>query len=102
MFDLSKAMELKKKMEEMKGKLDSISVDGIAGDGKYKVTVTATANKEIKNIDISIDLIQGGDKEYIEDLVLTAINRAMEQAQKVSEAEARNLAMGGGLPDLGL
>lgn len=95
-------MELKKKMEEMKARLDSISVDGIAGEGNEKVIVTATANKDIKNIDISVELIAGGDKEHIEDLLLTAIGRAMQQAQKVSEAEARQMALSGGFSGLGI
>lgn len=101
MFDLSKAMELKKKMEEMTAKLDAISVDGEAGDGKYKVIATVSASKKIKNISISEELIAGGDKEYMEDLILTAVNRALDQAQKVSEAEARSMAMQGGFPGLG-
>ena len=101
MFDFNKAMELKKKMEEMKTRLDAISVDGVAGDGKYQVTVTVSGSKEVKNIDISAALIENGDKEYIEDLVLTAITRAMDQAQKISEAEARSMALQGGFPGLG-
>ncbi|MFN3939962.1 MAG: YbaB/EbfC family nucleoid-associated protein [Chitinophagales bacterium] len=101
MLDFSKAMELKKKMEEMSAKLDAILVDGEAGDGKYKVVATVSASKKMRNISLSDELIAGGDKEYMEDLILTAINRAMEQAQKVSEAEARSLALQGGFPGLG-
>lgn len=102
MLDFSKAMELKKKMDEIKTKLDAITVDGVAGDGKYKVVATVSGNRELKNLDISAELISGGDKDYMEDLILTAINRAMEQAQQVSEAEARSVAMQGGFPGLGI
>ena len=44
--------------------------------------------------------MQSGDKEHLEDLLLIAIERAMEKAQSVSEAEARSAAMGGGLSGL--
>ncbi len=100
MFDLNKAMEMKRKMEEMQAKLDTISVDGVAGDGKYAVTVTVTATKRVKNISISDELMQSNDKEHLEDLLLIAIERAMEQAQSVAETEARASALGGGLSGL--
>ncbi len=59
---------------------------------------TVTANKKVKNISISEELIAQGDKEYIEDLVLTAMNRAMENAQNVAETEGRNAMFGGMFP----
>jgi len=100
MFDLKKAMEMKKQMDEIQARLDTISVDGESGDGKYKVTVTVTATKKVKNISISDELLSSGDKEHLEDLILIAIDRAMQQAQQVAEAETRSLAMTGGLGGL--
>ncbi|MBC8045517.1 MAG: YbaB/EbfC family nucleoid-associated protein [Fimbriimonadaceae bacterium] len=92
---MNKARELKKMMDEITARLETISVDGEAGDGKYTVTATVTATKKIKNINLSEELIQQGDKEYIEDLIVTALNRAMDKAQNVAEAEGRGAAMGG-------
>ncbi len=100
MFDMKKAMEMKKKMDEIQSRLETITVDGESGDGKYKVTATVTATKKVKNISISDELMQSGDKEHLEDLILIAIERAMEQAQNVAEAETRSIAMTGGLGGL--
>ncbi len=100
MFDMKKAMEMKKRMDEIQARLDLISVEGESGDGKYKVLVTVTGTKRVKHISISDELMQSGDKEHLEDLLLIAIERAMEKAQNVSEAEARSAAMGGGLSGL--
>ena len=100
MFDLNKAMEMKRKMEEMQAKLDTISVDGQAGDGKFAVTVTVTATKKVKNISISDELMQSGDKDHLEDLLLIAMERAMEKAQNVAETEARSNALSGGFSGL--
>lgn len=100
MFDLKKAMEMKKKMEEIQQRLDAIVVEGEAGDGKYKVTVSITGSKKVKGIDISDSLMTAGDKEHITDLLLLAIERGMEKAQQVSDAEARNMALTGGLGGL--
>lgn len=95
MFDMKKAMELKKMMEDITARLETITVEGASGDGKYQVTATVTATKRIQNITISEELIQQGDKDYIEDLLVTALNRAMDKAQNVADAEGRNAAMGG-------
>lgn len=100
MFDLKKAMEMKKKMDEVQARLENISVDGESGDGKFTVQVSVTATKKVKSIHISDELMQSGDKEHLEDLILIAIERAMEKAQNVAEAEARSTAMGGGLSGL--
>ena len=100
MFDLKKAMEMKKQMDEVQARLDNISVDGESGDGKYQVKVTVTATKKGKSINISDTLFESGDKEHLEDLILIAIERAMTKAQNVAEAEARSAAMGGGLSGL--
>ncbi len=100
MFDLKKAMEMKKKMEEIQQRLDSIVVEGEAGDAAYKVTVSVTASKKIRNIDISDSLFSAGDKDHLTDLLMLAIERGMEKAQQVSDAEARNMALTGGLGGL--
>ncbi|MFN0276359.1 MAG: YbaB/EbfC family nucleoid-associated protein [Chitinophagales bacterium] len=92
---MKKAMELKKIMDEITARLETITVEGVSGDGKYTVTALVTATKKIKNITLSDELIQQGDKEYMEDLIVTALNRALDKAQNVAEAEGRNAAMGG-------
>lgn len=100
MLDLNKALELKKKMEEIQARLESIQVTGNAGEGKFSVEVTASASRKIRNIAISEALLTQGDKDYLEDLVTIAVNRALENAQGVAEAEARAAALGGGFPGL--
>lgn len=100
MFDLSKAMEMKKKMEEIQARLDAVSVDAEAGDGKYQVKVTITASKKVRSIDISDALMSSGDKEHLEDLLLLALERGLDKAQQVADAEARSAALSGGLSGL--
>ena len=74
--------EMQKKMRE---KLSTIIVNGEAGDGAVKVT--ANANREITNISINKEAIDWEDVEQLEDFVLIATNRALEQAaQKEGEA----------------
>ncbi len=95
MFD--KLNAIKQKMDEIKQRLDNITVEGNAGDGGVKVMVTA--NKKVKEIIISDELIKSGDKEEIGELTVVALNRALEQAENVSESEMK-AASAGLFPDL--
>lgn len=89
---MGKMQEMKQKSEEVKKRLDTISVNGEAENGL--VTVVSTANRKITSIQISDQLMQDGDKDQIEDLTLLAINRALEKAEKVAEAEMAGVARG--------
>ncbi|WP_353184884.1 YbaB/EbfC family nucleoid-associated protein [Parapedobacter lycopersici] len=83
MFD--KLFEARQKAEEIKKRLDQITVVGEAEGGRIKVT--ATANKEVTQITIDTAYFDGADKEELEELLAVAVNQAMRQADNVSQAE---------------
>jgi len=83
MFD--KLFEVQQKAGEVKQRLDAITVTGTAEGGK--ISVTATGNKTIRSIHIDADFFKEADKEEIEELMVIAINKAMEQADNVSQSE---------------
>jgi DNA-binding YbaB/EbfC family protein len=95
MFD--KIMQAQQMAGDIKKRLDNITVTGIAEGGK--ITVTANANKAVQSINIDADFLKDADKEELEELLLTAINKAMEQAENVSQSEmaAATKDMFGGL-----
>jgi DNA-binding YbaB/EbfC family protein len=98
MFD--KIMEAQQKAGEVKKRLDAISVTGTAEGGK--ITVNANANKVIQSINIDESFFVDADKEELEELLLIAINKAMEQAENISQSEmaAMTQQMFGGLGGL--
>ena len=83
MFD--KLMQAQQKAGEVKQRLDAITVTGTAEGGK--ITVNANANKVIKSVAIDDDFFKEADKEQLEELLVIAINKAMEQADNVSQSE---------------
>ncbi|CAH0306611.1 Nucleoid-associated protein Cthe_2143 [Pedobacter sp. Bi27] len=95
MFD--KLFAAQQKAEEIKKRLDTISVFGEVENGAIKIT--ATANKAITGISIDEAFLKNADKEELEELLLTAINKAMTSAEQVSAAEMQASAqdMLGGL-----
>ncbi|WP_372746328.1 YbaB/EbfC family nucleoid-associated protein [Lutibacter sp.] len=87
---MAKLKEAQQKIEATKLRLNTILIDGEAGNGMVKVTVTA--NRAVKNITISDELT---DKEEIEDLLVIALNKALEKANSISETELAAAAKDG-------
>ena len=79
----------------LKEKLAQITIEAEAGDGLVKVT--ATAARTIINISIDPSIVDAEDVEQVEDLVMVAINRALEKATE-KEAEATQEALKDMLP----
>ena len=80
---MGKLKETQNKIEETKKRLDSVLVDEQSTDGLLKVTITA--NRKIKSIIIADELLE--DKEQLEDYMILVLNKAIEKATKVNEAE---------------
>jgi DNA-binding protein YbaB len=95
MFD--KLFAAQQKAEEIKKRLDTVSVYGEVENGAIKIT--ATANKAITGVTIDEAFLKNADKEELEELLLTAINKALTSAEQVSAAEMQASAqdMLGGL-----
>ena len=83
MFD--KIFEAQQKAGEMKKRLDAITVTGTVEGGK--ITVTANANKVVQSIVISDEFLKEADKDELEELMVTAVNKAMEQAENINQTE---------------
>jgi hypothetical protein len=71
------------RIEATKKRLDSVLIDEQSTDGLLKVTLTA--NRSIKSISISDSLLT--DKEQLEDYLVVTLNKAIEKASRVNQAE---------------
>jgi len=94
-----KLQEAQQKMQEGKARLANITLDGDAGEGDVKVTVNG--NREVKAIAIKEHLLSPDNKEELEDLLITALNRALKNAENAWESEMKGVA-GGMLGGLGI
>lgn len=74
---------------EMRKKLAEITVTADAGNGAVKVT--ANANREILDISIDQSKLEWDDVEQVQDLVLAAVNNALENAMVKEQAETQKL-----------
>ena len=87
---MSKLKDAQQKIEETKNRLNSVLIDGKAGNDMVNVTVTG--NGSIKTIRISEEL---SDKEEIEDYLIIALNSALEKATTIRENELATAAKDG-------
>lgn len=88
---MGKLQETQAKIEETKKRLDTVLVDDQSNDGLLKVTLTA--NRTIRSISISDELMD--DKEQLEDYLIMVLNRAIEKASTINEAELAAAAKDG-------
>lgn len=86
---MSKLLEMQGMMEEIKKKLDTIEVEGKSPEDK--VVVKITANNRVKEINISDDLIGNENKDELEDMLVIAFNRAVENAANVAASEQASI-----------
>lgn len=92
---MGKLQQAQQKVEETKKRLDTVLIDEKSSDGLVEVTVTA--NRMIKNISISEELLT--DKEQLEDYLVTILNKAINRAINIHETELAAAAKEG-MPNL--
>lgn len=92
---MGKLKETQQKVEDTKKRLDTVLIDESSHDNLVKVTLTA--NRTIKSITIADDLL--ADKEELEDYLVLTLNKAIDKATKVNEAELAAVAKEG-LPNI--
>lgn len=91
---------LQKQQEELRQKLAGIFVEAEAGD--EAIIVKAGADLHIENIKIDVSKLDMNDLEQVEDMLVVAVNRALELAQHKAAAETSKLLEGllpGGMGD---
>jgi DNA-binding YbaB/EbfC family protein len=88
---MERLQEMQQKTEDAKRRLDNITVIGEAPAGA--VVIEMTGNRKVKNISIAVDLKEI-DKEELEDLLVIATNKALENAENVWESEMKTVASG--------
>jgi nucleoid-associated protein EbfC len=88
---MGKLKETQQKVEATKKRLDTVLVDEKSTDGLLEVTLTA--NRSIRSIAIDDSLLT--DKEQLEDYLVLVLNKAIEKATAINEAELGAVAKEG-------
>lgn len=89
---LKQIQKMQAEMEKTQAELANKIVSEESGGGMVKAT--ANGKKEILSIEIEPEIINSGDKEMLEDLVVAAVNKALESAGKLAEEKLANVTKG--------
>ena len=92
------AQQFQGRMGEMQEKLGQLRVEGQAGGGM--VTVEASGHQKILNIRVEESLFESGDREMLEDLVVAAVNQALEKAKDTAAEEMSKMTGEMNIPGL--
>lgn len=83
--ELNQMMRQMQKMQEnmanAQQQLEETIVEGSAGGGVVKATATGTG--ELRSIEIAPEVVDPGDVEMLQDLVLAAVAEALREAQEL-------------------
>ena len=88
---MGKLKETQQKVEATKKRLDTVTLEEKSNDNLLSVTITA--NRQIKKIAIDDSLLK--DKEQLEDYLIMTLNKAIQNATNVNEAELAAVAKEG-------
>ena len=95
---MKQAQKMQKRMEDIKSNLQERVVEATSGGGM----VTVQMNGKIEPLSIKIDkeVVDPGDVQMLEDLVLAAVTQAIKKAQDIYQTEMNKLAGGVNIPGL--
>jgi DNA-binding YbaB/EbfC family protein len=92
---MKQAQQMQANMKKAQEELATVEVEGQAGSGMVKVTMTC--NHEVRRVQLDESLMSD-DKEMLEDLIATAINDAVKQAAAVTQQRMAGFTSGMNLP----
>ena len=94
---MKQAQKMQEDMQKAQDSLENITVEGTSGGGMVKVE--ANCKFKILSISIEPEVYKEDDKEMLEDLVIAAVNQAIENAQGKANEEMAKVTGGlmGGL-----
>ncbi|MEV7670928.1 MULTISPECIES: YbaB/EbfC family nucleoid-associated protein [unclassified Streptomyces] len=98
---LQQAQKMQQDLARAQEELAATEVDGQAGGGLVRATVTGSG--ELRGLVIDPKAVDPEDTETLADLIVAAVQAANDNAQQLQQAKLGPLAQGmGGLPGLGL
>jgi DNA-binding YbaB/EbfC family protein len=89
---MKQIQKMQERMAQVQEGLEQKSVVGDAGGGMVKVT--ANGKQRITAITIEKEIINPEEREMLEDLILAAANKAIEESQKLAQDEMSKVTSG--------
>ena len=95
---LRQAQQLQSRMAKMQEEIEATKVEYTSGGGAVKVVVTG--KMLVDSIEIDPEVVDPEDVDILQDLIITAINGAIEEAQELASSKMGALTGGLNIPGL--
>jgi hypothetical protein len=93
---MKQASQMQAKMQEMQAKLDATEIEGEAGAGMVRLTLSGKA--ELKRIKLDPKLLDPAESEMLEDLIIAAHSDAKRKVEEMMAEEMQRATGGLDLP----
>ncbi|TMF85254.1 MAG: YbaB/EbfC family nucleoid-associated protein [Chloroflexi bacterium] len=93
---LKQLQQMQAKMAKIQEELGEKTVTGTAGGGM--VEVVANGHQKVLSVTVKREVVDPADVEMLQDLVLAAVNDAMEKARELAAKEMGAVTAGMGIP----
>jgi nucleoid-associated protein EbfC len=91
---LRQVQQMQDRMGKVQAELETETVEATAGGGAVRVVASGTQ----KLVSVTIDPDAASDTEMLQDLVVAAVNDAMEKSKQLAASKMHAVASGLGLP----
>jgi DNA-binding YbaB/EbfC family protein len=95
---MKQAQKAQQQMAIIQAELAVRTVEATSGGGAVKVV--ATCDGTIKSIKIDPQALNPADAQVVEDMILIAVNQALNQAKEIANAEMGKATAGFSLPGM--
>lgn len=92
---MKQAQKMQEDMQQAQEELGSMEVQGEAGGGMVRITMTC--RHEVRGMHIDDSLV-GEDKDMLEDIIAAAFNDALRKVEKTVQEKYSGMTAGMGLP----
>ncbi len=87
---MARLQQMQKRALKAQEELSEQTVDGTAGGGA--VSITITGGLSVQSLKIAPEVVDPDDIEMLEDLVIAALNEALQKAQALQTQQMAGLA----------
>ena len=95
---LRQAQQLQAKLAKAQQELGNATVEASSGGGVVKVVIDGQQN--VRSVEISPEVINAEDAEFLQDLVMAAVNEAIAKSQELANKHLSSLTGGLDIPGL--
>ena len=95
---MKQAQEFQKNMTKIQQEIEELTVESSVGGGAVKASVSG--KMEIVSITISPEVIESGDMQMIQDLIVAAANEGLSKAKEIASEKMGGLTGGMKIPGL--